>query len=371
MLLLAGASLLTSSVSAQAHAVLLFAFALVFDEPVQPAGARTARITTAAGKTVDVGSAARSEGGRQVTVPLHGTLKPGVYTVDWQVAAQDGDVMGGSYRFAVGSAAAGLSAGLAGGQQQVSGAGTTAVLRWVLFGVFALALGGLVGERLAARHGITTPRPWARAGAVGGLVASLGLAVLIAGGGNLAEGFSSSSGPALFGGRAGVLAVIEAAALLVAAVALARGWRPAAWAGLAGAAVSEGLSGHAGSGQPTMSVRQRTAAVVLGLLVALATVLGAACLCAHRHTVQPVTVFSAYDTSDGGAREHACALPAHDQCGAKAAGDMPTTGPGPHSQPLTLPAWADTRPASSRTVINQDSAAPRAPDLHALQVLRT
>ncbi|MFF4567287.1 copper resistance protein CopC [Streptomyces sp. NPDC001435] len=288
VLLLTGASLLTSSVSAQAHAVLLFAspsiegavptapkeIALVFDEPVQPAGARTARITTAAGKAVDIGSAARSEGGRQVTVPVQGTLGPGVYTVDWQVAAQDGDVMGGSYRFAVGSAAAGLSAGSAGGQQQVSGAGATAVLRWVLFGAFALALGGLVGERLAARHEITKPRPWARAGAVGGLVASLGLAVLIAGGGSLVEGFSSPSGVTLFVARAGMLAVIEAAAWLVAAVATARGWPSAAWAGLAAAIVSEGLRAHpAGAsavwGPVLTTMHLAAAAVWIGALVHL------------------------------------------------------------------------------------------------------
>lgn len=118
-----------------------------------------------------------------------------------------------------------------------------------------------------------------------------------------------------------------------------------------------------------MSVRRRTGAVVLGLLVALATVLGATCLCTLGHTVQPVAVISAYDTSDGGAHEHACALPAH-ECGAKAAADMPTTGFGPHPQPLILPVWVDAQPTLSRLVIHLDSAAPRAPDLHVLQVLR-
>ncbi|MFF4550764.1 hypothetical protein [Streptomyces sp. NPDC001435] len=120
-----------------------------------------------------------------------------------------------------------------------------------------------------------------------------------------------------------------------------------------------------------MSARRRTGSVVLGLLVALATVFGAVCLCAHGPTVQPVAVLSAYDTSDGGSRTHACALPAHDQCGAKLAADMPTTGPGPHPQPLILPVWAGARPASSFKLINLDPAAPRAPDLHVLQVLRT
>ncbi|MGW5063649.1 copper resistance CopC/CopD family protein [Streptomyces sp. NPDC004096] len=288
VVLLAVAGLLTTSAAAQAHAVLLFAspaiegavptepkaVSLVFDEPVQPAGARTVRLTTSTGQAVAVGPASRSQGGRELTVPVRGTLTPGVYTVVWQATAQDGDVMGGSYRFAVGSAAAGLSAGTAGGQQQVSGAGAAAVLRWVLFAAFALTLGGLVGERLAARHGIRAPRPWAREGAIGGLVASLGLAVLIAGGGSLVEGVSSPSRSALFGGRPGALAVAETAAWLVAAVALFRAWRPVVWVGLAAAVVSEGLRAHPATasevwGPVLTTVHLAAAAVWIGALLYL------------------------------------------------------------------------------------------------------
>ncbi|MFD7404180.1 copper resistance protein CopC [Streptomyces sp. NPDC059866] len=293
-LVLAVAGLLISAPASQAHAVLLFAspaiegavpttpkaVSLVFDEPVQAVGGRTVRITTTAGETIDVGTPSRSEGGRQLTVPVRGSLGAGVYTVQWQATAQDGDVMGGSYRFAVGSAAAGLSTGSAGGQQQVSGAEATAVLRWVLFAAFALALGGLVGERLAARHGIRTPRSWARFGAVGGLVASLGLVVLIAGGGSLVEGISSPSGSALWGGRAGVLAVCATVAWLVAAVALGRPgsrWRPVAWAGLATAVIMEGLRAHPaaaseGWGPVLTTVHLTAAAVWIGALVHLVRV---------------------------------------------------------------------------------------------------
>ncbi|MEU1596023.1 copper resistance protein CopC [Streptomyces sp. NPDC005708] len=288
VLFLAVTGMLTSPTSAQAHAVLLFAspaiegavptapdsLSLVFDEPVQASGARTARITSAAGKPVEVGSATRGEGGRQLTLPVRGSLGPGVYTVEWQVAAQDGDVMGGSYRFAVGSAAAGLSADSTGGQQQVSGAGATAVLRWVLFAGFALTLGGLAGEQLAARHGMGALRPWARTGAAGGLLASLGLAMLIAGGGSLTEGLLAPSGSALSSGRAGVLAVTETAAWLGVLVALARRWRPLALAGLAVAVVAEGLRAHpAGAsalwGPVLTCVHLGAAAVWVGALVHL------------------------------------------------------------------------------------------------------
>jgi hypothetical protein len=120
-----------------------------------------------------------------------------------------------------------------------------------------------------------------------------------------------------------------------------------------------------------MIVRRQTVSVVLGLLVVLATVLGAACLCARGDTVQPIAASSVYGGSGDGDREHVCAVPAHDQCGAKVTVDTPTTGPGPHPQPLALPVRADVGPTSSRTVINLHPAAPRAPDLHVLQVLRT
>ncbi|MEU0681303.1 MULTISPECIES: copper resistance CopC/CopD family protein [Streptomyces] len=289
------AGLLVSAGHAQAHAVLLFAspaiegavanapkkISLAFDEPVQAAGDRTVRITTGSGRSVPVGAASRGEGGRQLTVPVRESLGAGVYTVRWQATAQDGDVMGGSYRFAVGSAAAGLSATeTSGSRQQVSGAETTAMLRWVLFAAFALALGGLVGERLATRHGIGAPQPWVRAGAVGGLVASLGLTVVIAGGGSLAQGVFSPSGAALWGGRAGLLAIAEAAAWLMVAVTLSvagRRWWPVAWAMLVAAVVVEGLRAHpaaasAAWGPVLTAVHLAAAAVWTGALVHLVRV---------------------------------------------------------------------------------------------------
>ncbi|MEU3550858.1 copper resistance CopC/CopD family protein [Streptomyces longwoodensis] len=280
VVLMAAAAVATASASAQAHAVLLFAspavegavptapkeIALIFDEPVQASGRRAIRITSTAGERAVVGSPMRNEGGRQVTVPVRGLLRPGVYTVDWQVAARDGEVMEGSYRFAVGSAAAALSAEPAAAQQQVSGAGTTVVLRWALFAAFALVLGGSAGERLAARQGIAEPGSWARAGAVAGLVASLGLTALIAGGGSLIEGALSPSAAALFDGRAGVLAVMETAAWLVTTVALVLRRRPAAWAATACAVVAEGLRAHpAGSRAvwgPVLTVAHLTAAAL-------------------------------------------------------------------------------------------------------------
>ncbi|MET9836094.1 copper resistance protein CopC [Streptomyces sp. NPDC006385] len=286
---MAVAVLLTGASSAQAHAVLLFAspaiegavpqapkaVSLVFDEPVRPTGPKTVRVSAPDGQPVPLGPAARSEGGKQLTMPVRSTLSAGVYTVTWQAIADDGDVMSGSYRFAVGSAAAGLSSGNGSGQR-VSGAGETAVLRWVLYGSSALALGGMVGERLARGRrdpdGPAAPRSWVLPAAVAGTAASLGLAVLIAGGGSLARGVSSPSFSALFDSRPGMLAVVEAAAWLAAAVALRARWRRAACVLLLGAAVAEGLRAHPATksaiwGPPLTTVHLLAAAIWIGALV--------------------------------------------------------------------------------------------------------
>ncbi|MFF4754367.1 hypothetical protein ACWD5R_24530 [Streptomyces sp. NPDC002514] len=123
-----------------------------------------------------------------------------------------------------------------------------------------------------------------------------------------------------------------------------------------------------------MSVRRRSGGVVLGLLVALATLLGVACLCSHGHAIQaePVAVVSVtHDSPVGHVREHACLSPGHEQCGAKPAVDTPTTGPGPQPHPLGVPVQVEFRPVLALTVTARYEAAPRAPDLHVLQVLRT
>ncbi|WP_405905470.1 MULTISPECIES: hypothetical protein [unclassified Streptomyces] len=122
-----------------------------------------------------------------------------------------------------------------------------------------------------------------------------------------------------------------------------------------------------------MTVRRRTGSVVLGLLVALATVLGVACLCTHGPAVQPVAAMSsaASHGPDGDDHEHVCAAPGEDECGAQWVMDTPTTGPGPHPQPQSLPAQVHVRPAAVPAQTTAYGVAPRPPNLHVLQVLRT
>ncbi len=289
--LLALAGLLTGPAPAQAHAVLLFAspaiegavptapkeIALVFDEPVRPSGAKALHITAPGGASVPHGAVARSEGGKQLTAPVRSVMGPGVYTVTWQAVAEDGDVMSGTYRFAVGSVTGELgSTSGAPGRQQVSGAPATAALRWVLYAAFALSLGGLVGERLASRQrvpeGAGRPRSWVLPGTAAGLVASIGLTVLIAGGGSLVDGVTSPSGAAVLDGRPGILAVVGTVAWLGAMVALRLKQRRLVAGALFVAAVTEGLRAHPAAesavwGPVLTTVHLLAAAVWIGALV--------------------------------------------------------------------------------------------------------
>lgn len=109
--LLVLAVLLGTAAPASAHATLLFtgpaadatvadspkSLVLVFDQPVSLRGT-SVRLEPSA----RLGTATLSRADQAVTVPVRTILTEGVHTVDWQVTARDGDIMTGSYRFAVG-----------------------------------------------------------------------------------------------------------------------------------------------------------------------------------------------------------------------------------------------------------------------------
>lgn len=125
----------------------------------------------------------------------------------------------------------------------------------------------------------------------------------------------------------------------------------------------------------TTGRRQRTACVALGLLVALATVLGVTCLCAYGQFSRPLVASTAYDVAydmaDGHVGDHASVAPGEHRCGDQKVADTPTTGPVPQPQPVALPCRVDARPVVVAATVPRHGAAPRAPDLHVLQVLRT
>ncbi|MGW5063650.1 hypothetical protein ACWEQ2_41335 [Streptomyces sp. NPDC004096] len=122
-----------------------------------------------------------------------------------------------------------------------------------------------------------------------------------------------------------------------------------------------------------MTLRWRTGVVVLGLLVALATVWGVACLCAPAGPVmRPAMPTAAASTLGYENPDHVCAVPAQDHCAVKAAVSSPATSPGPQPLAHTLPtrtyAWSAPGTAPSGVAY---AVSPRPPNLHALQVLRT
>ena len=166
---------------------------------------------------------------------MRSALAEGVHTVNWQVTARDGDVMTGSYRFAVGP----RTVALASGQTTAAKDATpTAALRWPLFAALAVVLGEWAGRRLTARVSDTParrPRSWALAGALVGTASALALAGLQIGDGSLSS---------LTGSRPGVLSLVEVAGFGLAAVALQV--RRQAWAllPLTAVLIAEALRAH-------------------------------------------------------------------------------------------------------------------------------
>ncbi len=198
---------------------------LVFDQPVTLRGTAL-RVTGAAGP-VALGRAQLSNGERWLTARVVSPLATGQYTVNWQVVAEDGDVVGGNYTFAVGVPVAGQDRGGTGTRGLI----WAAILRWVLFAALSVALGGLVGQWIAARvirkaaaaGGRLRPvrAPVASASAVGA-VAGIGLAAHLLGSGNVASGLVHLSIPALLHSGPGRVSAVEVAAFTVAAALASR-----------------------------------------------------------------------------------------------------------------------------------------------------
>ena len=259
----AGIVLVAVAPAALAHATLLFTspaadsavpvapktITLTFNQAVTLVGT-PATLTGQGGGKIALGPARQNVGHSVVTVPVTGLLPHGVYTVTWQVISADGDLVGSTYRFAVGPAPASLASTPAAAQPSAPGQWPTAVFRWALFAGLAVALGGLAGWRLAVfckgqRPLAPLPSPWAAGGSLLGAAASAGLAVLVLGGGSLVTGAGRiSSLPRLLASGPGIITAVEFAAFLAAAVLL-RVRRPA-WAVIPLLAVvaAEGLRAH-------------------------------------------------------------------------------------------------------------------------------
>ncbi|MEV0486579.1 copper resistance protein CopC [Streptomyces sp. NPDC050508] len=240
------ALLLGTGAPASAHATLLFtspaadatvadspaSLVLVFDQPVGVSGSAV-RLEPTAG----LGRPTRSHGGRTVTFPVHGKLAEGVHTIEWQATAQDGDIMTGSYRFAIGPRTVALASGQS---TTAKDPVPTTILRWLLFTALAVLLGEAALNRLTARVPDTPsrrPRSWALPAALVGCAAALGLTALVIGDGSLRSAVDT---------RPGVLSLIEVAGFALAAVAVVVAVRRRVWAlvPLAAVVIAEALRAH-------------------------------------------------------------------------------------------------------------------------------
>ncbi|MBO1269671.1 copper resistance CopC/CopD family protein [Arthrobacter cavernae] len=256
---------LLAAVPASAHANLLFTapaadstvatapetLTLLFDEPVTTAGTPV-KLTGPEGSQT-VGTPRLSHENRALEIPVPGSTGRGIYTVEWQVTAGDGDVMSGSYRYAVGPAATALGGGQA---TDTQGSWQTTTLRALLFTALALALGEQAGTRLLARlRGAPAgPRPITVWACLAGLAAAAGLAVLLLGNGSLTAGLTRPVPEALAGSRPGILALVEISGFALAATAAAarrRGWL---WLPLAAVIGAEALRAHPQLADPLLGI---------------------------------------------------------------------------------------------------------------------
>lgn len=236
---------------------------LAFDEPVT-ATAAAISVTTASGHHEPTGPLQRQAGGRQLVLPLVAPQTSGQFRVHWQVTAEDGDVVDGTFAFGIGAAAPATS-----GSGDAGGVGGTAALRWLLLAGLSVAAGGLVGERLVAGRPGPTDGPVLlaplRSAAAVGMVAAVGLTGLVA---HSAGGWS-----AILHVRALELTAAEAAAFaLTMALAAVLRLRRFAIGPLAVVVLAEGLRAHPeayrpGWGAALTVVHLAAAAVWVGALI--------------------------------------------------------------------------------------------------------
>lgn len=274
---------LLAAVPASAHSNLLFTapaadstvatapdtLTLLFDEPVTTAGTPVS-VAGPQGRGLTVGTPRLSHENRALEIPIPESGGQGIYTVHWQVTAGDGDVMSGSYRYAVGPAATALSGGQA---TETQGSWQTTVLRVLLFAALAVALGEQAGTRLLARRRGTPagPRPITLWACLLGVAAAAGLAILLLGNGSLLAGFTHPVPEALTGSRPGILTLVEVSGFALAATAAAVRSRWL-WLPLAVVIVAEALRAHPQLADPLLgaplTVLHLTAATLwTGILV--------------------------------------------------------------------------------------------------------
>lgn len=243
-------ALLATAAPASAHPVLLFtdpaldgavaepprSVTLVFNEGVT-VGEQAITVTDLDDNDVAVGAATTKKEGTVVTAPVTTELAPGTYRVRWEATGVDGHGVDGEFRFAVGTAVTGTGATSAAQEPDW----TAALVRWFLLAGFALAFGGLIGERITATARRENPdlrpvRPWSHHGAALGLLAAL------ASGAVLVTDIGSAS--ALWDSGPGLVVLAQLAGFGLALVLLALRRRMWALVPLVAVPLAEGVGSH-------------------------------------------------------------------------------------------------------------------------------
>lgn len=219
---------------------------LDFSEPFV-AGSQRVEIARANGHAVELPRSRAA--GLIIRQPLPSNLR-GVFVVSWRVVSSDGHVSLGQFAFAAGSA--GALPRVASASQPTSWSNIAA--NWLMFIGLALALGGLVSERVAWRPTPAPERvpaapivPGVMLAAVGGLLQLL----LLAGnerGGGLTSGLNGGALGSALGTRPGKLTMAILIALAAAGVlAQVRRLRMTAIVPLLAAVVFSAVLGHSGT----------------------------------------------------------------------------------------------------------------------------
>ena len=209
---------------------------LVFNEPVTVT-ARSVIVTDSTGTPVRLAPAQTTRGDTVITAAVTESLKPGVYQVRWEATGVDGHGTDGEFRFAVGTVITGASPASSAQATDWTAAGS----RWLLLAGFAVAFGGIIGERMTSKirrshAGLPRLRSWAHIGAMLGVIAAAAAAALLV----LDVGTLS----VLWESPPGRVALADAVGFAVALVLLSL--RRGQWAvlPLAAVALSEGIGSH-------------------------------------------------------------------------------------------------------------------------------
>jgi copper transport protein len=256
--LLAPLVLLFSAAPASAHATLLFAapaaeggvavaptsLSLTFDGPVTLPASGALRLAGPSGGQIALGTPTLGGGRHTLNAAVRAKIGAGVYTVTWQVIASDGDDVTGTYRFAVGTDAAGLTGGSP--APSAPGAIPTAFARWLLVAALALLAGAAVMPSLLRRAAVAPwqlRRSWMLASSAVGMGAALLLLAVQAGDGSPLRGLPDLFGSTLTSGSGRIL-LVEATAFAASLIPAAFG-RPR-WLPLPGAVIvtAEALRAH-------------------------------------------------------------------------------------------------------------------------------